>query len=55
MSPGRPDAALVRRHLLALGEVLQALRRHQGVLVHDIWTSTSTRSSICSARGSTTS
>ena len=30
MSPGRPDAAVVRRHLLALDEALQTLRRHQG-------------------------
>ena len=30
MSPGRPDAAVVRRHLLALDEALQVLRGHQG-------------------------
>ena len=31
MSPGRPDPVVVRRHLLALDEALQVLRRHQGV------------------------
>lgn len=36
MSPGRPDAALVRRHLLALDEVLQVLRRHQGVTAEEL-------------------
>lgn len=30
MSPGRIDAALVRRHLLALDRALQNLRRHTG-------------------------
>jgi uncharacterized protein YutE (UPF0331/DUF86 family) len=30
MTPGKPDAAVVRRHLLALDEALQQLRRHQG-------------------------
>jgi uncharacterized protein YutE (UPF0331/DUF86 family) len=30
MSPGQPDAAVVRRHLLALDEALQHLRRHAG-------------------------
>jgi hypothetical protein len=30
MSPGRLDAAVVRRHLLALDEALQVLRGHQG-------------------------
>jgi uncharacterized protein YutE (UPF0331/DUF86 family) len=30
MSPGRMDAALVRRHLLALDAALQNLRRHAG-------------------------
>ncbi len=30
MSPGRIDAAVVRRHLLALDEALQVLRSHQG-------------------------
>jgi uncharacterized protein YutE (UPF0331/DUF86 family) len=29
MSPGRIDAAVVRRHLLALDDVLQTLRRHR--------------------------
>lgn len=29
MSPGAPDPAVVRRHLLALDEALQTLRRHQ--------------------------
>ena len=36
MSPGRPDAALVRRHLLDLDEVLQVLRRHQQVTVAEL-------------------
>lgn len=30
MTPGRLDAAVVRRHLLALDEALQVLRSHQG-------------------------
>ena len=30
MSPGQPDAAVVRRHLLALDEAVQHLRRHTG-------------------------
>lgn len=30
MSPGRPDAPVVRRHLLALDEALKVLRGHQG-------------------------
>jgi uncharacterized protein YutE (UPF0331/DUF86 family) len=30
MSPGELDAAVVRRHLLAIDEALQTLRRHQG-------------------------
>lgn len=30
MTPGQPDAAVVRRHLLAIDEALQQLRRHQG-------------------------
>src|SRR5262245_8889349 len=30
MSPGQPDATVVRRHLLALDEALQHLRRHAG-------------------------
>jgi uncharacterized protein YutE (UPF0331/DUF86 family) len=30
MSPGEPDAALIRRHLLALDEAVQRLRRHSG-------------------------
>src|SRR5947199_2109743 len=30
MTPGRLDAAVVRRHLLAIDEALQVLRRHQG-------------------------
>lgn len=36
MSPGRPDAALIRRHLLDLDEVLQVLRRHQGVTAEEL-------------------
>jgi len=31
MSPGGVDLAVVRRHLMALDEVLATLRRHQGV------------------------
>ena len=30
MSPGQPDPAVVRRHLLALDEAVQRLRRHAG-------------------------
>jgi uncharacterized protein YutE (UPF0331/DUF86 family) len=30
MSPGQLDPAVVRRHLLALDEAIQTLRRHQG-------------------------
>jgi uncharacterized protein YutE (UPF0331/DUF86 family) len=30
MTPGRPDPAVVRRHLLAIDDALQTLRRHQG-------------------------
>ena len=30
MTPGKLDAAIVRRHLLAIDEALQTLRRHQG-------------------------
>jgi uncharacterized protein YutE (UPF0331/DUF86 family) len=30
MSPGQPDSAIVRRHLLALDAALQRLRRHAG-------------------------
>lgn len=30
MSPGRPDEGAIRRHLAALDEALQVLRRHQG-------------------------
>jgi uncharacterized protein YutE (UPF0331/DUF86 family) len=30
VTPGRLDVAIVRRHLLALDEALQTLRRHQG-------------------------
>lgn len=30
MSPGEPDATVVRRHLLALDEAVQQLRRHTG-------------------------
>ena len=30
MSPGRPDEAVIRRHLVALDEALQTLRKHQG-------------------------
>ncbi|MBI5709226.1 MAG: DUF86 domain-containing protein [Candidatus Eisenbacteria bacterium] len=30
MTPGRLDAAVVRRHLLAIDEALQTLRLHQG-------------------------
>jgi len=30
MSPGQPDTAVVRRHLLALDQAVQQLRRHAG-------------------------
>jgi uncharacterized protein YutE (UPF0331/DUF86 family) len=30
MSPGELDPAVIRRHLLALDQALQILRRHQG-------------------------
>ena len=30
MTPGSLDAAVIRRHLLAIDEALQILRRHQG-------------------------
>jgi uncharacterized protein YutE (UPF0331/DUF86 family) len=30
MSPGQPDSAIVRRHLLALDAAVQQLRRHAG-------------------------
>ncbi len=30
MSPGQPDPAVIRRHLLALDEAVQHLRRHVG-------------------------
>jgi uncharacterized protein YutE (UPF0331/DUF86 family) len=30
MSPGQADAAVVRRHLVAVDEALQTLRKHQG-------------------------
>lgn len=30
MSPGQPDTAVVRRHLLALDDAVQHLRRHAG-------------------------
>lgn len=30
MTPGQLDAAVIRRHLLAIDEALQTLRRHQG-------------------------
>jgi uncharacterized protein YutE (UPF0331/DUF86 family) len=30
VSPGRPDAAVVRRHLLALDAAVQRLRKHSG-------------------------
>jgi len=36
MTPGRLDAAVVRRHLLALDEALQVLRHHQGRSVEDL-------------------
>ena len=36
MSPGELDAALVRRHLLALDEALQTLRRHRGRSVGEL-------------------
>jgi hypothetical protein len=30
MTPGQPDPAVLRRHLLALDEAVQHLRRHAG-------------------------
>ncbi len=36
MTPGRLDTAVVRRHLLALDEALQVLRRHQGRSVDEL-------------------
>jgi uncharacterized protein YutE (UPF0331/DUF86 family) len=36
MTPGKPDATVVRRHLLALDEALQGLRRHQGCSIEDL-------------------
>ena len=36
MSPTELDAALVRRHLLALDQALQALRRHRGRSVEEL-------------------
>jgi uncharacterized protein YutE (UPF0331/DUF86 family) len=37
MTPGRLDAAVVRRHLLALDQALQVLRHHQGRSVEELW------------------
>ena len=36
MTPGRPDPAVVRRHLLALDDALQRLRRHQRCSLADL-------------------
>jgi len=36
MSPGQPDTAIVRRHLLALDEAVQRLRRHAGRPLSDL-------------------
>jgi uncharacterized protein YutE (UPF0331/DUF86 family) len=36
MTPGRLDAAVVRRHLLALDEALQVLRGHQGHAMEEL-------------------
>ena len=36
MSPGEVDASVVRRHLLALDQALQTLRKHQGRLVDEL-------------------
>lgn len=36
MSPGRPDPAVIRRHLLALDESVQVLRRHRGVTAAEL-------------------
>lgn len=36
MSPGRPDRAVIRRHLLALDEALAVLRRHRGVTAAEL-------------------
>jgi len=36
MSPGEVDPQTVRRHLLALDEALQVLRKHRGLTVSDL-------------------
>jgi uncharacterized protein YutE (UPF0331/DUF86 family) len=36
MTPGRPDASVVRRHLIAIDQAVQALRRHQGGSARDL-------------------
>jgi uncharacterized protein YutE (UPF0331/DUF86 family) len=36
MSPGRPDAAVVRRHLVALDEILERLAGHAGRSVESL-------------------
>jgi uncharacterized protein YutE (UPF0331/DUF86 family) len=36
MTPGRPDAAVVRRHLAALDAPVQRLRRHAGRALDDL-------------------
>jgi hypothetical protein len=36
MSPGEIDPQTVRRHLLALDEALQVLRKHRGLTVPDL-------------------
>lgn len=36
MTPGRPDPAVVRRHLVALDEALQVLRGHREVTVEEL-------------------
>jgi uncharacterized protein YutE (UPF0331/DUF86 family) len=38
MTPGRPDAAVVQRHLLALDQALQVLRGHQGRSAEELTT-----------------
>jgi len=38
MTPGRPDPAVVRRHLLAIDDALQALGRHRGRPLADLAT-----------------
>lgn len=38
MTPGQTDAAVVRRHLMALDEALQILRKHRGATAEELRT-----------------